>query len=176
LASKPIPNTLGSGIVRGCCEAEISKFATQAAQQLAGLRNCCERIERVFETARSCRCRHELSYALCTFPADRVRLEAAFLPDQAGEEIDRQIIGRCRRGEGLSKTWRCRWAPQLRPAILFRPLISLRLAVFSGGLLLYGRRLIANVRCEDRPRGHSDRRGQEQYQQEVGTPTEGARR
>src|SRR5215469_11232023 len=31
--------------------------------------------------------RHELSYALRALPADRVRLKATFLPDQAGEEI-----------------------------------------------------------------------------------------
>src|SRR5262249_34085647 len=155
----------------------ISKFTPQATQQLAGLRNRFERIERVFKAAQSRGWRHELSYALCTSPADRVRLEATFLPDQAGEEIDRQIIGRCRRGERLTKArcgrWnaplvgRGRWSARLRLVTLFRLVIFFCLAVFSGELLLRRRRIIANARCECRrpDRRHSGR--QEQSQQEV---------
>src|SRR5262249_35123591 len=156
--SKPVANTSGSGIVRGCRKPKISKFTTQVTQQLTGLRDRFERIERIFKAIQSSRCRHELSDALCTFPADRVRLEATFLPDQASEEIDRQIIGRCRRGERLAKArcgrWSarviggCRWSALVRLVILFRLVIFFGLAVFSGGLLLH--RIIANVRCESR--------------------------
>ena len=112
-----------SGIVRGGRKAEISEFPPQAAQQLTGLHNRLERIERVFKAVQSCGFRHELSDALCTFRADRVRLEATFLPDQAIEEINRQIIGRGRRGNRLTKAWCCRWRARLRPIILFRLLI-----------------------------------------------------
>src|SRR3974390_3761822 len=93
MAAKPIVNASRSGIVRGCSKAEISKFTAQITQQLTGLGDRIERVEWVFETACSCSGRHELSYALSAFPADRVRLEATFLPDQAGEELDRQTIG-----------------------------------------------------------------------------------
>jgi hypothetical protein len=59
------------------------------------LADCMAQLRRMASRpAQSCGRRHELSYALCTFRADRVRPEATLPPDQAGEEIDRQIIGR----------------------------------------------------------------------------------
>src|SRR3974377_801707 len=106
MAAKPIVNASRSGIVRACSKAEISKFTAQITQKLTGLGDRIERIERVFQTACSCSGRHELSYALSAFPADRVRLEATFLPDQTSEEADRQFIGRRRRAKRIAKAWR----------------------------------------------------------------------
>src|SRR5262249_37538420 len=197
--AEPIANASWTGIVRGRCKPKISKFTTQAMQQLTRLRNRFERIERVFEAAQSCGCRHELRYALCTCAADRVRLEATFLPDQAGEEINRQIVGRCRVGERLANAkclrWiarvigRCRWSARVlgrrRWSALLRRVVRLvnffRLALFGRGLLLDRRllhrsRIIVNVRCECQRPDRCHGRGQEQSQQEVGRSAEAATR
>src|SRR5262249_10946517 len=131
-AAKPIANTSRSGIVRGCRKTKVSKLATQVTQQLTGLRNRFERIERVCEAAQSCGRGHELSYALCTFAADRVRLEVAFLPDQAGEEIDRQIVGRRRGGERRAKGWYGRRSAQFGPVVMFRLAAFFRFTAISG--------------------------------------------
>jgi hypothetical protein len=58
---------------------------------------------------------------------------------------------------------------------LFRLVIFFWLAVFSGGLMLRRRRIIANVRCACSRPDHRHSRGQEQSQQEVGSPAEAAR-
>ena len=94
-ADQPVAHTTRSGIVRGCRKAKVAKFTTQITQELSRLGNRFKRIEWVFKVAQSCGCRHELGYALCTCPADCIRLKATFLPDQAGEEIGRQIVARC---------------------------------------------------------------------------------
>src|SRR5262249_13982204 len=86
---QPVSHPYRAGIVCGGCKPKVSKFTTQVAQQLRGLGNRFVRIERVFDAARSCRFGHKLRYALCTCSANRVRVEATFLPDKADEEIDR---------------------------------------------------------------------------------------
>ena len=85
-ADQPVAHTTRSGIVRGCRKAKVAKFTTQITQELSRLGNRFKRIEWVFKVAQSCSCRHELGYALCTCPADCIRLKATFLPDQAGEK------------------------------------------------------------------------------------------
>src|SRR5262245_3480972 len=108
-ADQPVAHTTRSGIVRGRRKAKVAKFTTQLTQQLSGFGNCFKRVEWVFKAAQSCRCGHELGYALCTYRADRIRLKATFLPDQADEEISRQIMARCRLREHLTKaSWCCR--------------------------------------------------------------------
>jgi hypothetical protein len=69
-----------------------------------------------------------LRYALCTCRADRVGLKATFLPNEAGEEIDRQIMTRCLRREGLTKAARC-W----RGSYKFPLVILFRFTILRGG-------------------------------------------
>src|SRR5215470_4993763 len=126
-----------SGIVRGCCKAKVSKFTTQITQELSGLGNCFKRIEGVCKLTQSCRCWHELRYALCTCRADRIRLEMTFLPDQAREEISRQVMARCRLREHLAKApWCCRRRARFLLLILFR------FVAFRRSLLLRRGRLV----------------------------------
>ena len=101
-ASKPVAHPPGSSIVGGCREPEISELAPQVAQELRGLGDCFERVEGVGKTALPRGRRHELRHALRAGAAYCRRVEAALLPDQPGEEIDRQLIFRCRRGEGVT--------------------------------------------------------------------------
>ena len=97
-AGKPVANPPGSRIVGGCREPEVSEFAPQVAQELCGVGDGFDWIEGVGETARVRGRRHELRHTLRACAADRRRIEAALLPDQPGEEIDRQIIfSRCHR-------------------------------------------------------------------------------
>src|SRR5262249_51479262 len=97
-ASKPVANPPRSRIVGGCREPEVSEFAPQVAQELCRVGDCFDWIKGVGKTARARSRRHELRHALRPCTAYRRRIEAALLPDQPGEEIDRQIIfSRCRR-------------------------------------------------------------------------------
>src|SRR5262249_25642784 len=81
---------------------QIAQIARRILQSL-------DRIERIDEAAIVRGSRHELGNALRALAAHRARVEAAFLPDDAGEELDRQfVLGRilfkraanigCRRG------------------------------------------------------------------------------
>src|SRR5581483_1432287 len=94
-------------IICGGRKTEIAEFIAKVTEQLTRLRNCLERIERVLEAVQSRGFRHELGHALSAFWADGVRLEVAFLPDQAREKINGQIIAGRRRGEGAAQV-RCR--------------------------------------------------------------------
>src|SRR5262245_41748521 len=118
-------------MVRGRRKAKVSKLPTQITQQLSGLGNCFKRIEWVFKLAQSCRCGHKLGYALCTCRANRIRLKATFLPDQAGEKIRRQIMARCRLRENLTKA---NWCGRRRAKFLL--LILFRFVAFGRSLLL----------------------------------------
>src|SRR5262249_62220625 len=109
-----------SGIVCGCRQAKVSKFTTQITQELSGLGNCFKRIEGVCKLTQSCRCGHELRYALRTCRADRIRLEMTFLPDQAREEISRQVMAPCRLREPPPKArWRRPRGAGCRLRVLF---------------------------------------------------------
>src|SRR5450830_122022 len=101
-AGEPVAHPPGPGIVGGCREAEISELASQVAQELRGFGDRFDGVEGVGKTAPARGRRHELRHALRAGAAHRRRVEAALLPDQPGEEIDRQIIFRRRRREGLT--------------------------------------------------------------------------
>src|SRR5262249_35451866 len=101
-AGKPIANPPGSRIVGGCRKPEVSELTPQVAQELRGVGNRFDWIKGVGKTARVRRRWHELRHALRSRAAYCRRVEAAFLPDQPGEKIDRQIIFRRRRGEGVT--------------------------------------------------------------------------
>ncbi len=97
-AGKPAANPPGSRIVGGCRKPEVSEFAPQVAQELCGVGDCFDWIKGVGKTARARGRWHELRHALRACAAYGRRIEAALLPDQPGEEIDRQVIFcRCRR-------------------------------------------------------------------------------
>src|SRR3569832_1947283 len=131
-------------------KAEISGLAVQVVQQLTGLADRFKRIKGIFQTAQPRGARHELRDALRALPADRVRREAAFLPDETREEIDRQSVGRGRRRKRLADVSRG-WLQGRR---WFRLLIF-GLIVFNGGLLLRRRRILIALRRE---RGTAERR------------------
>jgi hypothetical protein len=101
-AGKPIANPPGSGIVGGCRKPEVPELTPQVAQKLCGVGNRFDWIKGVGKTARVRRRWHELRHALRAGAAYCRRVEAALLPDQPGEEIDRQLIFRRRRGEGVT--------------------------------------------------------------------------
>ena len=76
----------------GCGEPEVSEFAPQVAQELCGVGDCFDWIKGVGKTARVRGRWHEPRHALRACAAYCRRIEAALLPNQPGEEIDRQII------------------------------------------------------------------------------------
>jgi hypothetical protein len=97
-AGKPIANPPGSCIVGGGRKPEVSELTPQVAQELRGVGNRFDWVKGIGKTARVRRRRHELRHALRPCAAYCRRIEAALLPNQPGEEIDREIIfARCRR-------------------------------------------------------------------------------
>ena len=100
-AGEPGADPARPGIVGGCGKPEISEFAAQLAQELRRFGDCLERVEGIGKTAPGRRGRHELRHALRPGAAYRRRVEPALLPNEPGEEIDRQIIFRRRRRVSL---------------------------------------------------------------------------
>ena len=86
---EPVAHAPRSGIIGGSRKSEISKFMPQVAQELRGFRDRLGWVEGVCKPALARRSGHELRYALCSRAAHRLRVKAAFLPDQSAEEIDR---------------------------------------------------------------------------------------
>jgi len=101
-AGKPIANPPGSGIVGGCRKPEVPELTPQVAQKLCGVGNRFDWIKGVGKTARVRRRWHELRHALRPRAAYCRRIKAALLPNQPGEEIDRQIIFSRRRRERIT--------------------------------------------------------------------------
>src|SRR5258708_34172638 len=91
-AREAAAHSTGAGIVGGCCQPEISEFATQITQELCGFGDGFERVEGIGKTAPVRGSRHELRHALRPRSAYSRRIEPALLPDQPGEEISRQIV------------------------------------------------------------------------------------
>src|SRR5215831_2095887 len=99
---EPVAHPPGPGIVGGRREAEISELASQVVQELRGFGDRFDGVEGIGKTAPARGRRHELRHALRASTAHSRRVEAALLPDQPGEEIDRQIIFRRRRRKGVT--------------------------------------------------------------------------
>ena len=72
----------------------VAEALTQVRQQFRRFRDRLLGIERIGKPALGRRSRHELRNALRARAAGDARPEAALLPDQPGEEIDRQVV-RC---------------------------------------------------------------------------------
>jgi hypothetical protein len=100
---EPVQNARRSGVIGCRGEAEVAKLDPKVPQQLGGLSYRLDRVERILQTPQSGRPRHELSYSLRARAADGAGIEPALLPDQANEEIERDIV-RVRRGyKGLAQ-------------------------------------------------------------------------
>jgi hypothetical protein len=99
---EPLAHPPRAGIVGSRREAEISELASQVVQELRGFGDRLDGVEGVGKTAPARGRRHELRHALRAGTAHRLRIEAALLPDQPGEEIDRQIIFRRRRRKDVA--------------------------------------------------------------------------
>jgi hypothetical protein len=82
----------GPGIVSRRGETEIAELGLQVVQITRRIFQRLDRIERIGKPAVPRRRRHELRDALRALPAHRKRIEAALLPDDASEELDRQCI------------------------------------------------------------------------------------
>src|SRR6516164_1675590 len=102
LSGKPVANASRAGIVGSSCQSEIAELGAQLAQEFGRLGQRLRRIERIAQKALRGRHGHELRDALglpataCN-RADRVGSEPAFLPDDAGEELEGQpVCRRCR--------------------------------------------------------------------------------
>src|SRR6516165_2488296 len=81
-----------AGIVSGSGKPKITEPVFQVAQIAGRILQSLDRIERIDEAAIVRRSRHELGNAPRALAAHRARVEAAFLPDDAGEEFDRQFV------------------------------------------------------------------------------------
>ena len=94
LTGKPFAHPAGTGVVAGGGKTEIAEFLAQLAQIASGMAQRRDRIERIGKAAPIRRLRHELRDALGTLGAHGAGVEAALLPDDAGEELDRQLVFR----------------------------------------------------------------------------------
>src|SRR5262249_13822281 len=115
-STEPFLHALGTGVVGGGREPEIAEFAAQLAQKLGRFRQGLVRLERIKQKTLSGRRRHELRAALRTLAAaghrsHRIGSQAAFLPNQTGEELDRQLVLRRPRLDQWAKRLRYRAIP-----------------------------------------------------------------
>jgi hypothetical protein len=110
-STEPVQHALRTGVVGGGREPEIAEFGAQLAQKLGRFRQRLGRIKRIEQKTLGGRRRHELRDALRTLAAaghgsHRIRSQAAFLPNQTGEELDWQLVLRRHRLD--------QWAKRLR--------------------------------------------------------------
>jgi hypothetical protein len=110
-STEPVLHALRTGVVGGGREPEIAEFGAQLAQKLGRFRQRLGRIERIEQKTLGGRRRHELRDALRTLAAaghgaHRIGSQAAFLPNETGEELDRQLVLRRHRLD--------QWAKRLR--------------------------------------------------------------
>ena len=92
VAGQPCADAPGAGVVAGRGETEIAEPVAQVAQIARRMAQRPDRIERIGKAAPIGGARHELRDALRAGAAYRPRVEAALLPDDAGEELDRKLI------------------------------------------------------------------------------------
>ena len=124
LSRKPAPHPPRTGIVGGSGESKIAKLLAQLAQKFGRLRQCLGRVERIAQQALGGRHRHKLRNALgllttACHGSYYIGSEPALLPDDASEELERKLIGRCGSLDHLADGLRAQslsWgAPRLEP-------------------------------------------------------------
>ncbi len=96
-AGEPILHPARTCVVGRGGQTEIAELVTQFAQKLGRFRQRLHGIKRIEQAALARGARHELRDALRALAAARHRphrigLKAAFLPDHAGKELDRQVV------------------------------------------------------------------------------------
>ena len=112
---------------------KVAQFAQIAGRMTQRL----DRIERIGKTAPAGGARHELRDALGALGAYGQRIEAALLPDDAGEEFDRQTIFRRRLLDGAADVFR-RWRFGAGSSGLW-PQVGFAQAAACAGLCVRGR-------------------------------------
>src|SRR5579872_5681564 len=108
---QPLAHPVGPGIVSGGGEAEIAERVAKLAEVARRFAQGGGWLERIEQAARGGGKGHELGDALRAGRALRVRVEFAFLPDQAREEGHRQIV---LNGEGVQHAAKIGTAVQRR--------------------------------------------------------------
>jgi hypothetical protein len=101
LPSQPVPDALGTRIIGGRSQPEITELLPHLAQERARFRQRLDRIERVVQEALLRGHRHKLGDALGPLAAARYRpycigLKAALLPNDSREKFEWQVV--CSRG------------------------------------------------------------------------------
>ena len=96
-AGEPFLHPPRAGIVGRGRQSEIAELRAQFTQKFRGFRQRLHRVEGIEQPALAGGSRHELRDALRALAAardrsDGVGLKAAFLPDHAGEKLQRQIV------------------------------------------------------------------------------------
>ena len=89
---QPVGHALRPRIVGGGRKAEIAEAVDQRAQQLGRSRQRLASVEGIIQANALGRVGHELRDAHRADRADRHMIEAALLPDQVGEEAERQRV------------------------------------------------------------------------------------
>ena len=89
----PIAHPPGTGVVGRRRQAEIAELRLQPAQEFPRGVQRVDRLERIDQPVFVRGLRHELGDAQRSRAADRLHVEVALLPDQVGEERNRQVVG-----------------------------------------------------------------------------------
>src|SRR5260221_13387237 len=102
MTSQPIAYALRTSIVGRGRKPEIAELGVQFMQKFSRLRQCRNRIERIEHPTLPSGCGHELGdslrpVAVASRRSNRVRLEAALLPDQTRKKLNRKPITLCGR-------------------------------------------------------------------------------
>src|SRR5829696_6105075 len=97
-AGEPLLNPARAGVVGGGRQSQIAELVAQFGQEFRRFGQGLHRIEGVEQAALARGARHELrnplrALAAARHRADRLRAEAAFLPDHAREKFQRQVRG-----------------------------------------------------------------------------------
>ena len=92
MAGQPLTNSPRALIVRDRSKSKVAKPVQQFAQLRSRVPQRLHRIERVGETVPASGRRHELGNTRGSLRTDSIGIEATFLPNHAGEELDRKAV------------------------------------------------------------------------------------
>jgi hypothetical protein len=95
MAGQPRTNSPRPRIVRGRSKSKVAKPVQQFAQVRSRVPQRLHGIERIRKSVPARGRRHELCDTCGSLRADSLRIEATFLPDHTGKELNRQgVLGR----------------------------------------------------------------------------------
>src|SRR4029077_13182090 len=90
LAIEPSMHSLGAGVIGRGGKADIAELVSEIGEQTCGMDDGGLRLEGIVETTIRGGAWHKLRDTLRPLGTDRVRIEAALLPDQPNEQHRRQ--------------------------------------------------------------------------------------